>query len=53
LLRAVLREFAESTTISVWISALAEEVLEHDEPLKALMSEEVLERVPLRVLAKF
>ncbi len=53
LLRAVLKEFAESATLSVWIGALAEEALEHDEPLKALMSEEVLERVPLRALAKF
>jgi hypothetical protein len=53
LLRAALKEFAESATLSVWISALAEEVLEHDDPLKALTSEEVLERVPLRVLAKF
>jgi hypothetical protein len=53
LLRAALKEFADSVALSVWISALAEEALEHDDPMKALMSEEVLERVPLRVLAKF
>lgn len=53
LLRAALKEFAESVTLSVWISALAEEALEHDDPMRALMSEEVLERVPLRALAQF
>jgi hypothetical protein len=53
LLRAALKEFAESVALSAWISALAEEALEHDDPLKALTSEEVLERVPLRALAKF
>jgi hypothetical protein len=53
LLRAPLKEFTENVALSIWISALAEEVLEHDDPLKALTSEEVLERVPLRALAKF
>jgi hypothetical protein len=53
LLRAALKEFAESVALSAWISALAEEVLEHDDPMKALTSEEALERVPLRALAKF
>ncbi len=53
LLRAALKEFAESVALSAWISALAEEALEHDDPLKALTNEEVLERVPLRALAKF
>ncbi len=52
LLRTALNEFAKSATLAVWITALAEEALEHDDPLKALMSEGVLEKLALRVLAE-
>jgi len=53
LLRGVFRYLAENPLLPGRIVALAQEVIEHEDPLKALRSEEMLKGAYLRALAEF
>ncbi len=53
LIRGVFRYLAENPLLPGRIVALAQEVIEHEDPLEALRSEEVLKGAYLRALAQF